>query len=77
METSPRVLGWDAAGVVEAVGPDVALFKAGDDVYYAGDIMRPGANAQFQLVDERIVGTKPQSLDFGRAAALPLTAITA
>ena len=56
VEESPRVLGWDASGVVEAVGPDVTLFKAGDEVYYAGDITRPGSNQEFQLVDERIVG---------------------
>lgn len=77
VEPAPRVLGWDAAGVVEAVGSDVTLFRPGDAVYYAGDITRPGSNQQFQLVDERIVGRKPQSLDFAQAAALPLTAITA
>ncbi|SMC18683.1 zinc-binding alcohol dehydrogenase family protein [Andreprevotia lacus DSM 23236] len=76
-ELTPRVLGWDAAGVVEAVGPEVTLFKPGDAVYYAGDITRPGSNAEYQLVDERIVGHKPASLDFAGAAALPLTAITA
>lgn len=72
-----EVLGWDAAGVVEAVGPDVTLFKVGDEVYYAGAIDRPGSNSQFHLVDERIVGRKPTSLSFAQAAALPLTAITA
>src|SRR3954469_19268671 len=72
-ETSPRVLGWDAAGTVVAVGPDVTLFKAGDTVYYAGSITRPGANSEYHLVDERIVGNKPRSLDFEQAAALPLT----
>ncbi len=77
IEDTPRVLGWDASGVVEAVGPDVTLFKAGDDVYYAGDITRSGSNAEFQLVDERIVGFKPKSLNFAEAAALPLTTITA
>lgn len=75
--TSPRVLGWDAAGVVEAAGPSVTRFKPGDDVYYAGDITRPGSNAEFQLVDERIVGRKPSTLSFAEAAALPLTTITA
>ncbi len=74
---SPRVLGWDAAGVVVAVGPDVALFKKGDAVYYAGDITRPGTNSELHLVDERIVGRMPRSLDFGQAAALPLTTLTA
>ena len=73
----PKVLGYDAAGVVEAVGEAVTRFKPGDAVYYAGDITRPGSNAQFQLVDERIVGRKPASLDFAQAAALPLTTITA
>jgi len=74
---APRVLGWDAAGTVEAVGPEVTLFKRGDEVYYAGDVTRPGANSEFHLVDERIVGRKPKRLDFAQAAAIPLTAITA
>ncbi|QDQ27466.1 zinc-binding alcohol dehydrogenase family protein [Chitinimonas arctica] len=77
VETTPRILGWDAAGVVEAVGEAVSGFKAGDRVYYAGDITRPGSNAQYQLVDERLVATMPKSLDFAAAAALPLTSITA
>lgn len=72
-----RVLGFDAAGVVEAVGPEVTLFQPGDEVFYAGDITRPGTNAELHLVDERIVGPKPASLDWAQAAALPLTAITA
>ncbi|MDM9648026.1 zinc-binding alcohol dehydrogenase family protein [Rhizobium sp. S163] len=72
-----KVLGWDAAGIVKAVGPDVTLFKVGDEVAYAGAINRPGSNAEFHLVDERIVGRKPASLDFAAAAALPLTSITA
>lgn len=76
-EAQPRVLGYDAAGVVEAVGPDVEGFRPGDAVYYAGDISRPGSNAQLQLVDERIVAHKPATLDFANSAALPLTAITA
>lgn len=76
-ESSPRVLGFDASGVVEAVGPDVTLFKPGDEVYYAGDITRSGSNAEYQRVDERIVGPKPTSLSFAEAAALPLTTITA
>jgi zinc-binding alcohol dehydrogenase family protein len=72
-----RILGYDAAGVVTAVGPDVKLFKPGDEVYYSGVINRPGTNAEFHLVDERIVGFKPKTLSFEEAAALPLTAITA
>ncbi|MBB4348119.1 MULTISPECIES: zinc-binding alcohol dehydrogenase family protein [Rhizobiaceae] len=72
-----KVLGYDAAGVVKAVGPDVKLFKPGDEVYYAGAINRQGTNAEFHLVDERIVGPKPKTLSFEQAAALPLTAITA
>ncbi|TBY74289.1 zinc-binding alcohol dehydrogenase family protein [Rhizobium leguminosarum bv. viciae] len=72
-----KVLGWDAAGVVEAIGPEVTLFRPGDEVFYSGVISRPGTNAEFHLVDERIVGTKPKSLDFAAAAALPLTSITA
>lgn len=77
VEAQPKVLGWDAAGVVTAVGPEVTLFKPGDEVFYAGDITRQGCNSEFQLVDERIVGKKPESLDFSQAAALPLTSITA
>ncbi len=72
-----RILGFDAAGVVKAVGEKVTLFKPGDPVYYAGAIDRPGTNSEFHLVDERIVGRKPESLGFAEAAALPLTAITA
>ncbi|TCN43487.1 zinc-binding alcohol dehydrogenase family protein [Shinella granuli] len=72
-----RVLGWDAAGIVTAVGPQASLFKPGDTVFYAGAINRPGTNAEYHLVDERIVGNKPASLDFPAAAALPLTSITA
>jgi len=77
VESQPRVLGWDAAGVVESVGPQVTLFKPGDAVFYAGSITRAGANSEFHLVDERIVGHKPKSLDFDQAAAIPLTGITA
>src|SRR5438067_3256653 len=76
-DKQPRVLGWDAAGTVAAVGAQVTLFKPGDAVYYAGDVTRPGANSEFHLVDERIVGRKPSRLDFAQAAAIPLTAITA
>ncbi len=76
-ETEPRILGWDAAGIVEAVGDGVTLFRPGDEVWYAGDITRPGSNAELQLVDERIAAKKPDNLNFAEAAALPLTAITA
>ena len=76
-EDAPRVLGWDAVGVVEATGPDARLFKRGDSVYYAGSITRAGCNSELQLVDERIVGHKPRSLDNAQAAALPLTTLTA
>ncbi len=76
-EGALRVLGFDAAGTVEAVGPDVTLFQPGDAVFYAGAIDRPGTNSEFHLVDERIVGPKPKSLSVAEAAALPLTAITA
>lgn len=72
-----KVLGWDAAGTVEAVGAEVTLFRPGDAVFYAGSIARDGTNAEYHLVDERIVGPKPRSLSFAEAAALPLTAITA
>lgn len=71
------VLGYDAAGVVEALGPEVRNFKPGDAVFYAGALDRPGTNSEFHLVDERIVGRKPESLSDAEAAALPLTAITA
>jgi NADPH2:quinone reductase len=72
-----RILGFDAAGTVVATGSDVTRFRVGDEVYYAGDITRPGSNAQFQVVDERIAGHKPRSLSFAEAAAMPLTTITA
>ena len=74
---TPRVLVWDAVGVVKAVGNEVTLFSPGDEVWYAGALGRPGSNSEFQLVDERIVALKPRSLDNASAAALPLTAITA
>lgn len=72
-----KVLGWDAAGVVRSVGPEVHLFKPGDRVWYAGDLMRSGSNSELQIVDERIVGKMPATLDFATAAALPLTGVTA
>jgi zinc-binding alcohol dehydrogenase family protein len=75
--TGSRILGWDAAGTVAATGSDVKLFKSGDEVYYAGDVTRPGCDSEFHLVDERIVGRKPKKLDFAQAAAMPLTSITA
>lgn len=74
---NPKIIGFDAVGIVEATGPDVTLFKVGDAVYYAGDINRSGSNAEYQLVDERIVGRKPGSLSDAEAAAIPLTALTA
>ena len=77
VESPVRVLGWDAAGIVESVGAEVTLFKPGDKAYYAGDITRPGCNSEFHLVDERVTGPMPESLDFAQAAALPLTTITA
>ena len=72
-----KILGYDAAGVVEAVGPVVTLFKTGDEVYYAGSVVRQGTNSEFHLVDERIVGRKPKALTVAQAAAIPLTGITA
>ncbi|KQM69529.1 NADPH:quinone reductase [Pedobacter sp. Leaf216] len=74
---TPKIIGWDASGTVEAVGDAVTLFKVGDEVYYAGDLTRSGSNAEYQLVDERIVGTKPTKLSDAEAAAMPLTALTA
>lgn len=76
-EAGYKVIGYDAAGVVTQVGSEVALFKVGDEVFYAGDITRPGTNSEYHAVDERIVGTKPSSLGFAEAAGIPLTAITA
>ena len=72
-----KILGYDASGIVSAVGEQVSLFKVGDEVFYAGDVTRDGSNAAYQLVDERIVGRKPKSLNFEQSAALPLTSITA
>ena len=74
---SPRVLGFDASGVILAKGPQCTLFEVGDEVFYAGTLLRQGSNAQLQLVDERLAGHKPVSLSFAQAAALPLTAVTA
>jgi zinc-binding alcohol dehydrogenase family protein len=73
----PRVLGWDAAGVVVSKGDAVNGFAVGDEVYYAGELDRPGSNAEYQAVDERLVGRKPKAIGFAEAAALPLTSITA
>ncbi len=72
-----KILGWDAAGVVKETGSGVSFFKPGDEVYYAGSIARAGTDAEFHLVDERIVGGKPKTLNFAQAAAMPLTTITA
>ncbi|KTD62288.1 zinc-binding alcohol dehydrogenase family protein [Legionella shakespearei] len=72
-----KILGWDAAGVVVAVGSEVTLFNVGDEVWYAGDLTRPGCNSELHLVDERIAAKKPESLSFEEAAALPLTSLTA
>jgi len=76
VEPVTKVLGWDAAGVVEAVGDEVTMFRPGDEVWYAGDITRPGCQSELHLVDERIVALKPRSLDFAAAAAMPLTSLT-
>ena len=77
VEQTPRVLGWDAAGIVNAIGPAVTQFAPGDHVYYAGDITRPGCNSERHCVDARITGRMPGSASFSEAAALPLTGITA
>ena len=73
----PEVLGWDASGVIEKAGSAVQGFSKGDEVYYAGDLTRPGSYAELQAVDYRLIGNKPASLSFTEAAALPLTSITA
>ncbi len=75
--TSPKIIGWDAVGIVSEIGNDVSLFKVGDRVFYAGSFIRPGSNSEFQLVDERIVGIAPKKLDDAHAAAMPLTSLTA
>lgn len=74
---NPKILGWDAVGVVVAIGDEASLFNVGDEVYYAGDITKAGCNAEYQVIDERIVGKKPQHLSSAEAAAMPLTALTA
>ncbi|MEZ7514569.1 zinc-binding alcohol dehydrogenase family protein [Flavobacterium frigidarium] len=74
---TPKIIGWDAVGTVEAVGDTTSKFKVGDQVYYAGDLTRSGSNAEYQLVDERIVGRKPKNLSIAEAAAIPLTGLTA
>ncbi|MBB4097958.1 NADPH:quinone reductase-like Zn-dependent oxidoreductase [Sphingomonas kyeonggiensis] len=76
-EGEAKILGFDASGIVEAIGSEVEHYRVGDEVFYAGDLTRPGSYSELQLVDERIVGLKPRSLDWGAAAALPLTSITA
>lgn len=74
---SPRILGWDASGVIVAMGCEVTGFHVGDSVYYAGDITRPGCNAEYQCIDARLIARKPQRLSFEEAAAMPLTTLTA
>jgi len=74
---TPKIIGWDAAGTVEAVGDSTSKFKVGDQVYYAGDLTKSGCNAEYQLIDERIVGQKPKNLSIPEAAAMPLTTLTA
>ena len=76
-DNGPRILGFDAAGIVKEVGPETTRFRPGDEVFYAGDITRPGTTAEFHVVDERIIGRKPSSLGFAEAAGMPLTSITA
>ncbi|MBN9378995.1 MAG: hypothetical protein BGO14_02715 [Chlamydiales bacterium 38-26] len=73
----PKILGWDASGIVKAIGKKVSRFSIGDEVYYSGDIHRQGCNAEYQVVDERLVALKPSLLSFTEAAALPLTSLTA
>jgi len=77
IETEPKILGWDACGIVSGIGDSVSLFEVGDRVFYAGDISRPGSNCEYQLVDEKIVGRAPETLSDEAVAAVPLTAITA
>lgn len=74
---NPKIIGWDAVGIVETIGENVTLFKKGDEVYYAGDITKQGSNAEYQIIDERITGRKPKSLSIEEAAVIPLTGLTA
>ncbi|MEM9848102.1 MAG: zinc-binding alcohol dehydrogenase family protein, partial [Bacteroidota bacterium] len=74
---TPKIIGWDAVGTVAAVGENVSRFKVGDEVFYAGDLLRSGSNAEYQLVDERIVGFSPKNVSIAEAAAMPLTSLTA
>ncbi|WP_202701755.1 zinc-binding alcohol dehydrogenase family protein [Flavobacterium sp. UGB4466] len=74
---TPKIIGWDAVGIVEVIGEKVTLFKVGDEVFYAGDITKPGSNAEYQSIDERIVGRKPKSLSLEESAVMPLTGLTA
>lgn len=74
---TPKIIGWDAVGIVESIGEKVSRFKVGDQVFYAGDLTRSGSNAEYQLVDERIAGHKPETLSIAEAAAMPLTSLTA
>jgi NADPH2:quinone reductase len=74
---TPKIIGWDAVGIVQSVGQDVTLFEVGDPVYYAGDITKQGSNAEYQIIDERIVGRKPKALSIEEAAVIPLTVLTA
>ncbi|WP_207427971.1 zinc-binding alcohol dehydrogenase family protein [Pedobacter sp. SYSU D00535] len=76
-QDTPKVIGWDAVGTVEATGNEVTLFKKGDRVFYAGDLTRDGSNQEYQLVDERIVGLAPKNISMEQAAAMPLTSLTA
>jgi len=76
-DSGHKILGWDVSGVVRSVGNDVVHYKVGDEVFYAGALDRPGANSELHVVDERIVGRKPETLSHAEAAALPLTTITA
>ncbi|MCK5781774.1 MAG: zinc-binding alcohol dehydrogenase family protein [Flavobacteriales bacterium] len=73
----PKIIGWDAVGVVDEVGDEVVLFKKGDKVFYAGDITKPGSDSEFHIIDERIVGMSPKSISSEKAAAMPLTTLTA
>lgn len=77
VDGTAKITGFDASGIVEAVGSDVELFKSGDKVYYSGDATKPGCNSEYHLVDERIVGFKPETLDYPEAAGIPLTGLAA
>jgi NADPH:quinone reductase len=74
----PAILGYDAAGVVEALGDGVEHLKPGDEVFYCARIFgRQGTYAEYHVEAAELVAKKPPQLSFQEAASLPLAALTA